>query len=69
LRLASITPKRSNWMQSRLKIFSGNAKQLFARLVARPSAQFRLRFHPFESKIHGDSDFETPVTVFVLQVE
>ena len=23
----------------------------------------------FESKFHGDSDFETPVTVFILQVE
>ncbi|PYJ35205.1 MAG: hypothetical protein DME88_02710 [Verrucomicrobia bacterium] len=29
----------------------------------------RPRFQPFESKFHRDSDFETPVAIFVLQVE
>jgi hypothetical protein len=31
--------------------------------------QRRSRFQPLESKFHRDSDFETPVAVFILQVE
>ena len=29
----------------------------------------RVRFQPFESKFDRNSDFETPVAVFILQVE
>src|SRR5438093_6913254 len=62
LRSASITPRRSDWMQSRRKSFR-LCKELLVRVAATRS------FQPFESKFHRDGDFEIPVAIFILQVE
>jgi hypothetical protein len=44
-------------------------EELLTRGAAKRSLQARLRFQPLESKFHRNSDFETPVAVFILQVE
>ncbi len=65
LRLASITPQRSDWMQSRRKIFD-SGRNCSTRSKRSPAS---LRYRLFESKFDRNSDFETPVAVFILQVE
>src|SRR5947207_10879554 len=45
------------------------AKKNFAHLDARRSLQRRRRYRLFESKFDRDRNFETPVAIFVLQVE
>jgi len=44
----------------------GLRKKLFAQVGAKRSFYPGARFQPFESKFHRDSDFETPVAIFVL---
>lgn len=60
--------RRGEWMQCGAKNF-WLRNELFAR--SPPSALFQPspRFQPFGSKFHRDSDFKTPVAVFVLQLE
>jgi hypothetical protein len=42
---------------------------MFLNVAARRSLQRRPRYHLFESKFDSDTNFETPVAIFVFQVE
>jgi hypothetical protein len=55
-------------MQCEGKIFD-NGKKLLANMATGSLLQLWSRFRPFESKFHRDRDFETPVAIFILQVE
>jgi hypothetical protein len=45
------------------------AEKLLLNVAARCSLQRRSRYCRFESKFDGDTNFETPVAIFVLQIE